>query len=73
MSPSPMLILFARTHFTVGDCGWRTGNSVIPTLHRTPTHDGIALVTALEDVQPGRRGRFVELSPENADELSERL
>lgn len=65
MSLSPMLTLFARTHFTLGECGWRTGNSVIPTLHRTPAKGGIALVTALEDVQPGRRGRFVEVTAEN--------
>ena len=65
MQPSPTLTLFARTPFTMGDYGWRTGNSVIPTLLRTAVQRDVALVTALEDIQPGRRGRFLEIAPEH--------
>lgn len=72
MPQSPSVTVVARTHFVVGELGWLTRNGVIRTLHRTPPPDGIPLVKALEDVEIGMPGRFIEVSPEGKDPVHQR-
>jgi hypothetical protein len=54
-----------------GDLGWLTRSGVIRTLHRTRPPDDIVLVEAVEDIQPGTLGRFLEITPDHEEPPSE--
>jgi hypothetical protein len=65
--PPPELTLLAVTYFSAGDSGWLTPIGAIRDQDQTnpkrQAPDYVALVKALEDIQPGKHGLFIEVGP----------